>query len=81
MQRRSSHHVSGPIRADESIVEWLDRGPTIDEMFREAGKLDQGGDWQDALDIYEHIAGQGEQHREYASNCAHDVRAKMKMGQ
>ena len=70
-----------PQRVDESITEWLDRGPSVDEMFSKAVNLDQRGDWEDALGIYEHIAAKGGQDGEYASNCAQDVRAKMKMSQ
>jgi hypothetical protein len=46
-------------------------------MFDRTRKLDRGGDWQEAIDIYDRLAEQleGRPEREYALNCAKRLKA------
>ncbi len=52
-----------------------------EEMFGQALKLDQRGDWSEAIALYEQLAveAQDRQDAEYARNCAQQIREKMKM--
>jgi hypothetical protein len=52
-----------------------------EEMFHQALKLDQRGDWSEAVALYEKLAeeAQDRQDAEYAQNCAQQIREKMKM--
>ena len=52
-----------------------------ENKLSQAFKLDQRGDWSEAIALYEQIAheSQGQQDAEYARNCAQRIREKMKM--
>lgn len=52
-----------------------------EEMFQQALKLDQCGDWSEAVALYDKLAGDARdrQDAEYAQNCAQRIREKMKM--
>jgi hypothetical protein len=70
-----------PEVASGSITEWLATDPSVPVMFSTADKLDQRGDWADAIAVYEQIAERrkGRQDGEYARNCADEICLKMKM--
>ena len=50
-----------------------------EEMFVQASRLDQRGDWPEAIALYEQLAeeSQDRQDAEYARNCARQIREKM----
>ena len=52
------------------------------DKLAQAFRLDQRGDWSEAIALYEQVAeeSQGQQHAEYARNCAQQIREKMMSG-
>jgi hypothetical protein len=52
------------------------------DKLAQAFRLDQRGDWSEAIALYEQVAeeSQGQQHAEYARNCAQQIREKMTSG-
>ena len=52
-----------------------------EEMYGKALKLDQRGDWSEAIALYERLAdeSQDRQDAEYARKCVLQIREKMKM--
>jgi hypothetical protein len=52
-----------------------------ENKLNQASKLDQRGDWSQAIALYEQIVeeSQGQQHAEYARNCVQRIREKMKI--